>query len=104
MSENLNKTPIFKGKRWKEIINIFRRQTYKRYSIYYIVIGQGVVEYHFYSDEISNIRRGEAELDIILARLKKSDIRSVSSSITDLSDPNYSSLHIFRVFYQIMVK
>ena len=48
---------------------------------------KGVVEYHFYSDEISNIRRGEAELDIILARLNKSDIRPPPRRITDLSDP-----------------
>ena len=53
---------------------------------------KGVVEYHFYSDEISNIRRGEAESDIILARLNKSDIRPPPRRITYLSDPHALNL------------
>ena len=51
-----------------------------------------MVEYHFYSDEISNIRRGEAESDIILARLNKSDIRAPPRRITYLSDPHALNL------------
>jgi hypothetical protein len=39
------------------------------------LIDKGMGDYHFYSDETSDIRRGEAELDISLARLNKSDNR-----------------------------
>ena len=39
------------------------------------LIDEGMGDYHFYSDETSDIRRGEAESDIILARLNKSDNR-----------------------------
>ena len=36
------------------------------------LLDKGGVEYHYYSDETSDIRRGEAESDIILARLDES--------------------------------
>ena len=42
-------------------------------------------DYHFYSDETSDIRRGEAESDIILARLNKSDNRPFPNRLTVLS-------------------
>ena len=45
---------------------------------YYTVIGQINDEYYFYSGEISNIRRTEGELDIILARLNKGNTRHLS--------------------------
>ena len=44
-------------------------------------------DYPLYSAETSDIRRGEAESDIILARLNNSDIRPLPRPITYLSDP-----------------
>ena len=49
------------------------------------LIDEGMGDYHFYSDETSDNRRGEAESVIILARLNKSDNRPYPNRLTMLS-------------------
>ena len=52
------------------------------------LIDEGMGDYPLYSAETSDIRRGEAESDIILARLNIRDNRPFPNRLIDLSDPN----------------